>query len=308
MICMMSLLSCVVVGLADNYNDLISVHRHTPYQHWPSSARLHFTPHTSRRVQSVPSREYFVLVGNQSVMMAQTNKERHLMCPLTLLSSPDQSEYFYILPQLHVEHQSPPGSPPRLAERYIGITWHRHNKLNWQKLTQGEKINFHLFPLPVRLLPVLAASCARKCSEIRKTEAGKVFAKMPIIVLHYGGCYLWSWCLSSKTWWIQFLWGNPWTTLSSPSLEQTIFTVLSQPTTNNKPRWHSEFQHNCSFLQSEDNFILSLFLNYKINYGTLLHVTAGFILTVHHQSVKRNTGWSKHCRPLVIRCYPGWRV
>ena len=173
MICMMSLLSCVVVGLADNYNDLISVHRHTPYQHWPSSAQPHFTPHTSRRVQSVPSREYFVLVGNQSVMMAQTNKERHLMCPLTLLSSPDQSEYFYILPQLHVEHQSPPGSPPRLAERYIGITWHRHNKLNWQKLTQGEKINFQLFPSPLCLLASLS-SCARKCSEIRKTEARNV--------------------------------------------------------------------------------------------------------------------------------------
>ena len=92
------------------------------------------------------------------------------------LSPHQASQYFYILLELHVEQQSPSQSPPRLAQRYIGITWHQHNKLNWQKLTQGEKINFHLFPRPV-CLSMSATSCARKCSKIRKTEARKVLQK-----------------------------------------------------------------------------------------------------------------------------------
>ena len=58
-----------------------------------------------------------------------------------------------------ISHHTSQTPPPRLGERYIGISWHRHNQLNWQKLTQGEKINFHLFPPPVGL-PVSATGRA----------------------------------------------------------------------------------------------------------------------------------------------------
>ena len=98
MISMISRMTCLVVGL------IIIIH----YQYWLTSYLvldhpcLHLTPHTSDRAQCVLSREYFVLVGNQSVMMVlmvDTNKE----CRLAHLAS----LYFCVFLDLHVEHQSP---------------------------------------------------------------------------------------------------------------------------------------------------------------------------------------------------------
>ena len=167
-----------------NYNDIISIHCHTSYcpldpPYLPS------TPHTSHTVSPYPGVRPIFGGGRKAISHHGDEGGWWLIQTRSVTSVTWSAGHSYVLLELHVEHQS-----PRLAQRYIGISWHGYNQLNWQKLTQGEKINFQLFP-PSVCLPVLATSCARKCSEIRKTEAGKVLQKMTIIiVLHHRG-YHW---------------------------------------------------------------------------------------------------------------------